>query len=299
MRDNKKNLIEILFDGIVGLFHLTRFSQPTHNSIEKEPPSPIKAEGVKSEYKETNITGPAQEPNLVIKKKFLICPIQGLDESGEPLDSRTVKISAVLDHSGTAIDSNSQLRWGKKAKDQRVKSFNGDVGEGQQCPQEPCGYPKKDSSKFFENGEINYVGVSSDGGKYTLQYDGHAGYDFPYQPNTPVIAPADGHLYKASEGKDLIYGANWDKDHSFYIEHENGFVTWYRHCQKIEDRIESEISNNLSKGVSVVRGEIIAFTGRFEAWKADGTSAHLHFEVRNEEGNIVDPYGEQLWEDLI
>jgi len=238
------------------------------------------------------------QPEPIVQPKntgFLICPLQVNDEKGLPATPRTVKISAVIDHSGTAIDPSSDKFWGKKAKDQKVKAFNGEIGEGKQCPQEPCGYCKMDSSEFFSNKEINYVGVQSDGGKCTLQYDGHAGYDFPYAPGTKIVAPAKGQLYKAGPGSDSIYGADWSKDHSFFIKHENGFVTWFRHSTKLADDIEAVIGNDFTKSSDVESGQHIALTGDFEMWKLKGTAAHLHFEVRNHEGKIVDPYGDNLW----
>ncbi|MEK7647170.1 MAG: M23 family metallopeptidase, partial [Patescibacteria group bacterium] len=234
-----------------------------------------------------------------INKKFLICPIKGSDANGQPLTSHTVKISAVLDHSGTVIDFESKNHWGKSAKDKRVKAFNGEVGENEPTFSPPFGYSKTDNTPFLRNA-INYVGVYDAKDKYQktcyLNYDGHAGYDFPYSPGTPVVAPANGLLFKAAEGKDKIYGANWSKDHSFYIEHANGFITWFRHCEKMEDKIENEIGSDSSKHSQVERGQVIAHTGKFENWKADGTSPHLHFEVRNSNGNIVDPYLDELWE---
>lgn len=224
---------------------------------------------------------------------FLICPIQDKDAHGLLVTPYTVKISAVLDHFGTAIDPDSSKHWGRNAKDQKVKAFNGEIGEGAQCPQEPCGYPKKEGGEFFKNKEINYVGVSYDGGKNTLQYDGHAGYDFPYPKQTPVIAPADGKLYKAVQGKDLIYEANWNTDGSFYIVHDNEFVTWFRHCEKLTDSIEAQISNDFTRFCTIKQGDIVAYVGN------KGTRPiHLHFEVRSKDGKIVDPYKDKLWKQI-
>lgn len=221
---------------------------------------------------------------------FLICPIQAKDQNGLSVSPYTVKISAVLDHSGTAIDPDSNKQWGKNAKDQKVKAFSGEIGEGAQCSQEPCGYSKKDGGEFFKNKEINYAGVLSDGGKNTLQYDGHAGYDFPYPKLTPIVAPADGNLYKAGQGKDLIYGANWNTDHSFYIVHENEVITWFRHCEKLADSLEAQILDDFTRSCSVKRGEVVAYVGN------KGTNGiHLHFEVRDKYGKIVDPYADKLW----
>lgn len=223
---------------------------------------------------------------------FLICPIQAKDQNGLSVTPYSVKISAVLDHSGTAIDPGSNKHWGKNAKDQKVKAFNGEIGEGTQCPEEPCGYPKKDEEEFFNNKEINYVGVLSDGGKKTLQYDGHAGYDFPYPKLTEIVAPADGKLCKAAQGKDLIYGANWNIDHSFYIVHENWITTWFRHCEKLADSLEAQILDDFTRPCSVKRGEVVAYVGN----KGTIGMIHLHFEVRDKDGKIIDPYANKLWQ---
>lgn len=250
---------------------------------QKHPPELIKEEGAVITPKEKQL-----EPRT--KSGFLICPIKDSDEFGKPLTPHTARISAVLDHSGTAIDPNSNKHWGKNAKDQKVRAFNEEVGEGIQCLQEPCGYPRKSGGEFFQNNEINYVGVSYDGGKNTLQYDGHAGYDFPYPKQTPIVAPADGNLYKAAQGKDLIYGANWNTDGSFYIVHKNGFVTWFRHCEKLANSFEAQISNNFMQFCIVKQGDVVAYVGN------KGTRpVHLHFEVRNKDGKIVDPYLDKLW----
>ncbi len=226
---------------------------------------------------------------------FLVCPIQATDDKGNPVTSRTAKISAIVDHSGTAIDPQSTKRWGVNAKDQKVRAFNGEIGQGPQCPQEPCGYPSAGTTEFFAKKEINYVGVASDGGKKILQYDGHAGYDFAYSLNTQIVAPADGTLCKAKRGDDLIYGASWDKDHSFYIKHDNDFVTWFRHSNNLEGSIEQKLTTSPNARVS--KGEKIARLGNFENYKVGGTAVHLHFEVRNPQGEITDPYQDQTWED--
>jgi murein DD-endopeptidase MepM/ murein hydrolase activator NlpD len=222
---------------------------------------------------------------------FLICPIQGNDQNGNALTSKTVKVCSVVDHSGTAIDPDSKNHWGKGAKDQKVKAFNGEVGDGKPSAGAPYGYQRKIPAAFFSSGEINYVGDASDGSsaKYFLNYDGHAGYDFPYPKLTPVLATAKGRLHRAAIGDDPTYAASWDTDHSFFIQHENGYTSWYRHCEKLSEEIESLLS--LERGCAVEKGQIIAFIGN-----KGTTPIHLHFEVLNDKQVIVDPYKDCLWE---
>lgn len=293
--DSLSKFIQAFFD-VLSKRRVIKTPQPLTKTTTPEPIPPF----------ETDVTIPSdplpkiEEPVLPPQSKgFLVCPIQANDKLGNPVTSRTVKISAVVDHSGTAIDPDSNKPWGKQAKDQKVKAFNGEIGFGKQCPVEPCGYQKGDASEFFANKEINYVGVLSDGGKCTLQYDGHAGYDYPYATGTTVLAPASGELFKAKQGVDLIYFAQWSKDHSFYIKHENGSVTWFRHCSKLADDIETVIGTDFSKSCPVKLGQVIALSGDFEFSKVKGTPAHLHFEVRNVEGKIIDPYADNLWQDYV
>lgn len=224
---------------------------------------------------------------------FLVCPIGGNDELGKPLTPFTARISSVLDHSDTAIDPNSSKRWGKNAKDQKVKAFNGELGDGEATTSAPFGYTNADKTPFFPNKEVNYVGANGSGPhpkNCYLNYDGHAGYDFAYAKMTPIVAPANGDLYKAAPGKDSVYGANWTTDHSFYIEHDNGFKTWFRHCEKLAEGVEVAIGMDFSKSYRVESGKTVAYVSNF------GTPpVHLHFEVRDKNGKIVDPYQDKLW----
>ncbi len=271
------------------------------------------AEPVKMDSERKEV--PVDEPSPVLEnakveppsRQFLICPIQENDANGKLLTSRTAKITAVIDHAGTAIDANSTKTWGLNAKDQRVKAFNGEVGDGESSAGAPYGYAKKSPTPFFSAGEINYVGAPGPGDKhgptFYLNYDGHAGYDFKCGEGTPIIAPAGGNLYKAQA--DPIDGVNrnwclknlginnptaWQGWHTFYIKHPNGYSTWFLHCTKLVDEIESQLVD-YQKCAPVRQGQLIAYSGKY-----GGVPPHLHFEVRNDKDSIVDPYGDQLWE---
>jgi len=231
--------------------------------------------------------------NLLTKPEILrlFCPIDAKENSNQ-VNPYTVRISAVIDHSGTALDPNSKNHWGKNAKDQKVKAFNGEIGDGEASSEAPYGYTQKSTpAPFFANKEINYVGAGEDKhpDNYYLNYDGHAGYDFSYGAGTVVIAPADGQLCKARASEDLVYGQGWEVHHTFYIKHQKGISTWFRHCEKLIDEIEAQIGNDYSKFIAVIKGQPIAYVGKF------GTPGyHLHFEVRRE-NKIIDPYEERLW----
>src|SRR5262249_10094815 len=130
---------------------------------------------------------------------FLACPIPGATPA-------TVKISAIIDHSNPS--------YGIKSRDQKVAAFNGEMGEGQPSAEAPYGYTKEKPGVFFAKGELNYVGAHGAGDEYPaawyLNYDGHAGYDFPYPQGTPILAAASGELFKATDADDTVYGQGWN-----------------------------------------------------------------------------------------
>jgi murein DD-endopeptidase MepM/ murein hydrolase activator NlpD len=80
----------------------------------------------------------------------------------------------------------------------------------------------------------------------------------------------------------------WDGFHTFFIDHENGFSSWYLHC----DHLTKEIADILLPGglpnydayVEVDSGQEIAVSGD---WGSEG-SYHLHFEVRQGK-QIINP----------
>lgn len=236
---------------------------------------------------------PTFEPPL--STGFLVCPIQLNDSDGKPVTAYTAQISAVIDHSDTAIDPASSKNWGVRAKDQTVKAFNGEIGDGEASAGPPYGYAKKVPGPFFANREINYIGAGGAGQVHPrtwyLQYDGHAGYDFAYPCMTPILATADGELHKATNAEDKAYGQGWDKNHTFYIKHQNGLSSWYRHCTKLKDEIEAQIGSDLTQTYPVSKGQVVAYVGDF----GFPGSMHLHFEVHDAQGKIVDPYADELW----
>jgi murein DD-endopeptidase MepM/ murein hydrolase activator NlpD len=221
-----------------------------------------------------------------------------VDCGGTPCTAYTAKVGAVHDHSGIS----------PYVPDNRVQAFSGEAGV--QDPANPfCGpstapgyqAASPASGKPFLVGVLNYVGASCIPPQPAallrtfLNYDGHPGYDYSYASKS-IVAPANGVLFKAQS--DPINGTScetsaWDAFHTFYIDHLNGFTTWYLHAETLEATIEAQIGNDLSKGVPVQSGQTIATSGDY--WACGNLHDHLHFEVRRGLNQLVDPYAIGLW----
>lgn len=85
----------------------------------------------------------------------------------------------------------------------------------------------------------------------------HAGLDFPAEPGTPILAAADGLVVTREDHP--AYGRVLE------IDHGNGIVTRYAHCQSID----------VQPGDLVRRGQLVARVGS----SGRSTGPHLHFEV--------------------
>jgi murein DD-endopeptidase MepM/ murein hydrolase activator NlpD len=96
----------------------------------------------------------------------------------------------------------------------------------------------------------------------------HAGVDFSAPQGTPVFAPGDGVVKKTKISR-RGYGNTIEIDHGY------GYVTFYAHLKEIKVR----------KGQKVTRGELIATVGN----SGKSTAPHLHYEVRKNGNNPVNP----------
>jgi murein DD-endopeptidase MepM/ murein hydrolase activator NlpD len=92
---------------------------------------------------------------------------------------------------------------------------------------------------------------------FTGQPQHHTGIDIAAPPGTPIRAPADGIVTFA--GTLPGYG------NAVVLTHGFGFKTFYGHNQR----------NQVSKGQTVTRNQVIAFVGN----TGYSTGAHLHYEV--------------------
>src|SRR5262249_26574596 len=85
----------------------------------------------------------------------------------------------------------------------------------------------------------------------------------------------------------------WEQHHTFYIDHGNGWSTWYLYADDLAPDVKGEIAQD---GYAVVvKGETVAYAGSFGLHCLGCTT--LHFDVRKApaagsaaDGVIVVPY---------
>jgi hypothetical protein len=237
-----------------------------------------------------------------VAKFGLAFPLDG----GSPC---TAAIRAVVDHDGTPLDPVRPTPWWG-AKNGRVVAYTGEVGEDlAACERDRTGYSGASGSPFVVNG--HYVGNDvclspPDSPDRYLGFDGGPGFEFPAATETLVLAAEGGVLRKA--GRDPINDPQgrsnaWRRSHTFYIDHGNGYSTWYLNAAALTADVEAAID---SKGFAVVaRRQPVAVAGSF-GLDCEQVCTGLHFEARlaptggaPEDGLVVDPYdpGTFLWTD--
>lgn len=79
----------------------------------------------------------------------------------------------------------------------------------------------------------------------------------------------------ATEGTVLMVGDQGNYGQCVYIENQDGTVSWYAHLTQSYVKV----------GDKIQRGQIIAMSGN----TGRSTGPHLHFEVRTQQGIILDP----------
>jgi hypothetical protein len=139
-------------------------------------------------------------------------------------------------------------------------------------------YP--DHLKDFNCGELTYD--TEDG--YNHQGTDFLLWPFPWykmdNEQVEVVAAApgiilykqDGNFDRNCDGEDLPWNA-------IFIQHSNGYVTWYGHLK------DGSLTEKFV-GEEIEAGEYLGVVG------SSGISLqpHLHFEVHDENDNIIDPY---------
>ncbi len=137
-------------------------------------------------------------------------------------------------------------------------------------------------------GKSDHVGSI---GSQARTVDGHRGVDIDVPTframdnDVPVLAVADGSVVALDDSNfDRNLECTGTPDWNFVrVLHSNGFVADYGHLK--------QDSVNLRPGDAVAQGDIIGVVG------SSGCSdrAHLHFELRNCDNQVVDPFLQQMW----
>ncbi len=136
-------------------------------------------------------------------------------------------------------------------------------------------------------------------------YNGHRGTDISIQPFTwllknnssvEVVAAAAGNIVRLKDGEfDEECRLDENKSaNSVILRHEDGSLSYYWHLK------EGSVVNK-EIGDYVERGEYLGIV----ASSGYSTGPHLHFEVRDADENVIDPYvgacndtsGESLWKE--
>jgi murein DD-endopeptidase MepM/ murein hydrolase activator NlpD len=100
----------------------------------------------------------------------------------------------------------------------------------------------------------------------------HVGNDIFASFGTPIVAVADGRLYRVGT---LTISGN-----RLWLRDKKGFRYFYAHL--------SDFAAAAYNGADVHAGEVIGFMGN--TGDAEPTPPHLHFEVHMPDGAVVDPY---------
>ncbi len=95
-----------------------------------------------------------------------------------------------------------------------------------------------------------------------------------------IIAAASGTIiFKRSDQSDQSCSFNGSQWNAVYVEHDDGSVAWYGHLKR-----NSLTSKEVGEHVQV--GEYLGVMGS----SGNSTGPHLHFEVYDSGGNLIDPY---------
>ena len=127
---------------------------------------------------------------------------------------------------------------------------------------------------------------------YAQRYNGdHHAQDLMGPKMLPVVAVASGRIEYvnwSSNPNDL----RPEKCCSLALRHDDGWQTYYIHLNNdspgTDDGRGWGIAPGIRPGVHVQAGELIGWVG--DSGNAEATSPHLHFELRDPAGVIVNPY---------
>jgi hypothetical protein len=112
----------------------------------------------------------------------------------------------------------------------------------------------------------------------------HKGTDIFAEKGAPVLAAADGRVVRISNG---VRAGRY-----IVLEHDGGWRSYYLHLNNDTPGTDDGLSDTpvagVSVGATVKAGDLLDYVG--DSGNAEGTSAHLHFEIHKSDGTAVNPY---------
>ncbi len=119
----------------------------------------------------------------------------------------------------------------------------------------------------------------------------HHAQDLMADKMTPVVAAASGTIIRVN-GETRAQYIRDDKCCTLGIRHDDGWETSYIHLNNdnpgTDDGRGWGIAPGITVGVHVEAGQLIGWVG--DSGNAESTAPHLHFELRDPNGVIVNPY---------
>jgi len=196
----------------------------------------------------------------------------------------TAPVAAVMDHSVLEQKPIKFYRPGTV-----IKAFNGETGDKaygykylDHWQQDWLACMNSNGTDFFPPDAAGTRPLNYLNGPW-LSFAGSPGYDYRVPDLTPVLATADGKLFKAET--DPVNGGGYDTFRNSYIDHQNGYYSWYLFAALTPDVLAQISANGFAQ---VAKGQVIGYT----------IIDHLHFEVRLHgigHRHVVDPYKLGLW----
>lgn len=118
----------------------------------------------------------------------------------------------------------------------------------------------------------------------------HHAQDLMAPKMTPVYAAASGTVKYVNWSRDEIPPP--DRCCTLALDHDDGWESWYIHLNNdtpgTDDGNGWGVAPGIVPGVHVHAGQLIGWVG--DSGNAEGTSPHLHFELKDPQGILVNPY---------
>lgn len=114
----------------------------------------------------------------------------------------------------------------------------------------------------------------------------HHAQDLMTNKGAPVLAVADGTIGMVN------WGGGPERCCTLTLNHDDGWRSWYIHLNNdtpgTDDGLGWGIADGIEPGVRVRAGQLLGWAG--DSGNAENTGPHLHYELRDPEGIIVNPY---------